>query len=95
MFYLRTNFDHVLDVLSFMPLNVDFQASNDTSNCHTLAVLPSNILTEDGITILYDMICAKSNILNADRKLIWRGNDNGFGFESFDISTIKWYIQLL
>ena len=45
--------------------------------------IESKILSDDECVIFYDMICKQLNVKAIDWKLIWRGGDDGFDFDSF------------
>ena len=45
--------------------------------------IESKILSDDESVIFYDMICKQLNVKTINWKLIWRGTDDGFDFDSF------------
>ena len=45
--------------------------------------IESKILSDDESVIFYDMICKQLNVKAIEWRLTWRGNDDGFDFDSF------------
>ena len=43
----------------------------------------SKIMTDDESVILYEMLCQRLKVKTIDWRLLWRGGDDGFGYDSF------------